>query len=158
MLLLDTTGACLSAALAAVRPGKLHTQCGGQEKAGGAGPVPCPHRSSFSLRPVPTLMRSPGSMNFASSPTDKTKRLDTVKAALRLLVPRLGEHDSQAAEEEDGGGLRTITFADGKAVDIGDLNPSNLDEKFAAIKWAGGTWLSTSPLRGGQRGSAERAV
>lgn len=82
-------------------------------------------------------------MNFASSATDPTKRKDTVKAALRLLVPRLGEHDSQAGEEEEGGGLRTVTFADGNGVDIGDLNPGNLDEKFGAIKWAGGTWLST---------------
>jgi hypothetical protein len=30
---------------------------------------------------------------------------------------QIAEHDSQAADEEEGGGLRTITFADGKASD-----------------------------------------
>ncbi len=51
----------------------------------------------------------------------------------------LAAADSQAAKEEGGGGLRTITFADGRANDIGDLNPNNLQQKWGQIRWAGGT-------------------
>ena len=104
------------------------------------------------------LLDTTGSMNFATSMTNKTKRLDTVREALKLLVPRLGEHDSAAGEEEDGGGLRTVTFADGKAQDIGDLSPSNLDEKFAAIRWYGGTYLSARPRSLARSAASRRAV
>ena len=44
-------------------------------------------------------------------------------------------------KEEGGGGLRTITFADGQAHDIEDLNPNNLTQKWNSIRWGGGTWI-----------------
>jgi len=85
------------------------------------------------------LLDITGSMNYQTSATDPTPRKDTIREAILLLVKELGEKDSQAAHEEDEGGLRTITFAGGGANDIGDLNVKNLREKWSKIKWAGGT-------------------
>lgn len=86
------------------------------------------------------FLTSHRTQNYASGANNPTKRRDTVCEALRLLVPRLGEHDTAGEDEEDGGGLRTVTFADGEAHDIGDLSVSNLQQKFNAIRWAGGTY------------------
>ncbi len=78
-------------------------------------------------------------MNYGSAANDSTPRKDVIREAISIIVERLGAADSQAAEEEEGGGLRTVTFADGQAHDIGDLNPNNLNEKWSHIRWAGGT-------------------
>lgn len=78
-------------------------------------------------------------MNHGTSETDQTPRKDTVREAIGIIVTALAKEDSQAEHEEEGGGLRTITFAGGKATDIEDINPQNLKEKWGAIKWAGGT-------------------
>jgi hypothetical protein len=85
------------------------------------------------------LLDTTGSMNYATSATDQTPRKDTVREAIGLIVDALAAEDSQAAHEEGGGGLRTVTFADGQAHDLEDLNPSNLAQKWAGIRWAGGT-------------------
>lgn len=85
------------------------------------------------------LLDTTGSMNYRTSATDPTPRKDTIREAISIIVARLAEEDSQAAHEEEGGGLRTITFADGQAYDIGDLNPNNLRDKWSHIRWAGGT-------------------
>jgi len=85
------------------------------------------------------LLDTTGSMNYPTSASDQTPRKDTIREAISLVVAALAAHDSQAGEEEEGGGLRTVTFADGQAFDIGDLNPNNLRDKFAHIRWAGGT-------------------
>jgi hypothetical protein len=85
------------------------------------------------------LLDTTGSMNYPTSADDKTPRRDTVREAISLIVDALAAEDSQAAGEEEGGGLRTVTFADGNAHDIGDLNPSNLAQKWSNIRWAGGT-------------------
>jgi len=85
------------------------------------------------------LLDTTGSMNYPTSANDETPRKDTVREAISLIVDALGAEDSQAAGEEEGGGLRTVTFADGRAVDMGDLNPNNLSEKWGDIRWAGGT-------------------
>src|SRR5579883_1537351 len=103
--------------------------------------------NSASNQPAPTeqekepmlLLDTTGSMNYGTSENDPTPRKDTIREAISLIVERLGAADSQAAEEEEGGGLRTITFADGQAHDIGDLNPDNLREKWSHIRWSGGT-------------------
>ncbi len=84
------------------------------------------------------LLDTTGSMNYGTSENDNTPRKDTIKEAISIIVAELAAEDSQAAKEE-GGGLRTVTFAGGNAYDIGDLNPNNLEQKWAAIKWAGGT-------------------
>jgi hypothetical protein len=85
------------------------------------------------------LLDTTGSMNYGTSQEDSTPRKDTIKEAIGIIVTELAEEDSQAAKEEEGGGLRTVTFAGGSANDIGDLNPNNLEQKWATIKWAGGT-------------------
>lgn len=85
------------------------------------------------------LLDTTGSMNYGTSEHDKTPRKSTIREAISLIVARLAAADSQAAEEEEGGGLRTITFADGRAHDLGDLNPDNLIQKWNLIEWGGGT-------------------
>lgn len=85
------------------------------------------------------LLDTTGSMNYGTSENDNTPRKDTIKEAISIIVAELAAEDSQAAKEEEGGGLRTVTFAGGNAYDIGDLSPNNLEQKWAAIKWAGGT-------------------
>lgn len=85
------------------------------------------------------LLDTTGSMGYATSANDTTPRRDTIREAISLIVARLAAADSQAEKEEEGGGLRTVTFADGQAHDIGDLNPDNLHEKWSHIRWGGGT-------------------
>src|SRR6266851_2486639 len=85
------------------------------------------------------LLDTTGSMNYPSAINDQTPRKSVIREAISLIVEELAKEDSQAADEEEGGGLRTITFADGQAHDIGDLNPDNLQEKWSHIHWAGGT-------------------
>jgi len=60
-----------------------------------------------------------------------------------LIVDALGKEDSQAEHEQDeeGGGLRTVTFAGGHTHDLGDLNSQNYKEKWAKIKWEGNTQI-----------------
>nr|HET6900895.1 vWA domain-containing protein [Ktedonobacteraceae bacterium] len=85
------------------------------------------------------LLDTTGSMNYRTAENDATPRRETIHEAISIIVARLAAADSQAAKEEGGGGLRTITFADGRANDIGDLNPNNLQQKWSQIRWAGGT-------------------
>jgi hypothetical protein len=85
------------------------------------------------------LLDTTGSMNYPTSENDNTPRKDTIKEAIGLIVAELATEDSQAAKEEEGGGLRTVTFAGGNAYDLDDLNPNNLEQKWASIHWAGGT-------------------
>ena len=85
------------------------------------------------------LLDTTGSMNYPTSESDATPRKDTIKEAIGLIVAELAVEDSQAAKEEEGGGLRTVTFAGGNAYDLDDLNPNNLEQKWAGIHWAGGT-------------------
>src|SRR5579875_2877310 len=85
------------------------------------------------------LLDTTGSMNYPTSASDPTPRKDTIREAISLIVESLAAADSQAAQEEGGGGLRTVTFAKGEAEDIEDLNPNNLQQKWNQIRWAGGT-------------------
>ncbi len=85
------------------------------------------------------LLDTTGSMNYRTSENDPTPRRDTIREAISIIVSKLAAADSQASKEEEGGGLRTVTFADGQAYDIGDLNPNNLQQKWGHIRWAGGT-------------------
>ncbi|MGH2482014.1 MAG: hypothetical protein ACRDHW_20385 [Ktedonobacteraceae bacterium] len=85
------------------------------------------------------LLDTTGSMNWAATNGGSTARNAVVREAISLIVAKLAAADSQAAEEEDGGGLRTITFAYGQAHDLGDLNPDNLQKKWSRISWSGGT-------------------
>lgn len=85
------------------------------------------------------LLDTTGSMNYPTSESDSTPRKDTIREAISLIVSELAAQDSQASKEEEGGGLRTVTFAGGYAYDLDDLNPNNLAQKWAGIRWAGGT-------------------
>jgi len=85
------------------------------------------------------LLDTTGSMNYGTSETDPTPRKDTIREAISIIVSILAKQDSQAAHEDGGGGLRTVTFAGGQAHDLDDLNPRNLQQKWAGIRWAGGT-------------------
>ena len=85
------------------------------------------------------LLDTTGSMNYGTSESDATPRKSTIREAISLIVTRLAAADSQAEHESDGGGLRTVTFADGQAHDLGDLNPDNLSKKWSQIQWGGGT-------------------
>ena len=112
------------------------------------------------------LLDTTGSMNYPTSATDQTPRRDTIREAIGLVVEALAAEDSQAGHEEEGGGLRTVTFADGQAHDIGDLNPANIGQKWANIRWAGGTrvlpgWnklIDTYQDEFGQQPPAERPL
>jgi hypothetical protein len=85
------------------------------------------------------LLDTTGSMNYPTSASDNTPRKDTIKEAISIIVATLAAEDSQSTKEEEGGGLRTVTFAGGNAYDLDDLNPANLEQKWAGIRWAGGT-------------------
>jgi len=109
-----------------------------------ANPQFAPFKLSPNVEKEPMLLLDiTGSMNYGTSETDQTPRRETVREALGIIVETLGREDSQAVHEQgpgqEGGGLRTVTFAGGRAEDLGDLNPGNLNQKWARIKWAGGT-------------------
>jgi uncharacterized protein YegL len=89
----------------------------------------------------PMLLLDTTSMNYPTEDGGHTKRRETIQEAIKLVVAELAKHDSQAEREEGGGGLRTITFAGGEAVDIEDLNPDNLSAKWRQIRWGGGTYI-----------------
>ena len=87
------------------------------------------------------LLDTTGSMNYPTEEGGQTKRRETIQEAIALVVAELAKEDSQAAHEEEGGGLRTVTFAGGEAYDIEDLNPDNLHAKWGHIRWGGGTYI-----------------
>jgi hypothetical protein len=87
------------------------------------------------------LLDVTGSMNWAASESTSTARKTVIQEAISLVVEALAKEDSEAAHEESGGGLRTVTFANGKATDIDDLNPGNLRAKWEHIVWDGGTLI-----------------
>jgi hypothetical protein len=87
------------------------------------------------------LLDTTGSMQLPVSAHDKTPRHDVVHEAIGTLVRKLAALDSQSAKEEGGGGLRTVTFAGGKAHDLDDLNPQNLKHKWNKIEWSGSTQI-----------------
>ena len=89
------------------------------------------------------LLDTTGSMLWATAANSNVPRKDTIQEAIGTLVAALAADDSQAEHEQDGegGGIRTVTFAGKKAVDIGDINPRNLRAKWATIHWAGTTWI-----------------
>lgn len=73
-------------------------------------------------------------MMFPAYPNANIKRFELVAEAISGIVAELAAEDSEAAHEESGGGLRTITFAGGYANDLEDLNPANLSERWSSIR------------------------
>lgn len=87
------------------------------------------------------LLDTTGSMAASVSLTSAITRRDLVKEAISTIVERLAIEDSQAEHEEEGGGLMTITFANGTAENLDDLNPQNLRQKWSNIRWGGNTQI-----------------
>jgi hypothetical protein len=87
------------------------------------------------------LLDVTGSMNFAAAQGSSTPRRVVIQEAISIVVEQLAREDSEAEHEEGGGGLRTITFANGTAKDLEDLNPGNLRTKWERIAWDGGTLI-----------------
>ncbi|KAI8619403.1 hypothetical protein BC830DRAFT_1104464 [Chytriomyces sp. MP71] len=91
------------------------------------------------------LLDTTGSMQLPASPHSAITRLELVQRSIGLIVKEMAEADAQAENEQgsddEGGGLRTVTFSGGKAVDLGDLNPGNLKTKFDRIEWEGSTLI-----------------
>jgi hypothetical protein len=85
------------------------------------------------------LLDVTGSMSYPAAEGGNVSRRDVIKEAIGTIVERLAAEDSQAAHEEGGGGLMTVIFANGEAESIDDLNPDNLNQKWAQIPWGGGT-------------------
>jgi len=85
------------------------------------------------------LLDITGSMNFPVSEKEETPRKEVIREAIGIIAEKLGQADSQAPGEAEGGGLRTVTFSGGNATDIGDINAYNLKMKWQGIKFAGGT-------------------
>jgi len=90
------------------------------------------------------LLDVTGSMDFQAAANTKVTRKAVVEGAMMTIVSRLSEMDSErSAEGKDAkdGGLRTVTFANNTATDIGALNPQNLKVSFGKIRWDGGTYI-----------------
>lgn len=92
------------------------------------------------------LLDVTGSMNFPAAEGSSTMRRVVIQEAISIVVEALAKEDSEA-EHEEGGGLRTITFANGTATDLEDLNPDNLRSKWERINWDGGTLIMPGWLK-----------
>ncbi len=99
-----------------------------------------PTTAPISKEPM-LLLDVTGSMNYAAAEGSTTPRRVVIGEAISIVVERLAREDSEAEHEEGGGGLRTITFANGDATDLEDLNPANLRSKWEHITWDGGTLI-----------------
>lgn len=89
------------------------------------------------------LIDTSGSMSWPVAEGSTVQRREVVGEAMGILVKHLEGEDSQAAEEQAGGsdekgGLLVHLFASG-TTELGDLNSSNWREKWASIRWGGGT-------------------
>ncbi|ORY29942.1 hypothetical protein BCR33DRAFT_724561 [Rhizoclosmatium globosum] len=102
---------------------------------------------SLTLTSQSTNLNAPPRLRFPilPIPSQQLTRIQLVQKSIGILVEKLSTVDSQAEFEQDsdgeGGGLRTVTFSGGSALDLGDLNPQNLGDKFAQINWEGSTLI-----------------
>jgi hypothetical protein len=89
------------------------------------------------------LLDTTGSMTYKAAENSNVTRWDVITEALGGVVEVLAAKDSQAEAEaaagEDAGGLMTVTFADGEAEDLEDLNPGNWKAKLASVQLGGHT-------------------
>ena len=75
------------------------------------------------------LLDTTGSMNAYASPRGEIPRERVVKESIRNLLRDLG------------GSVRTVTFAGGKANDIGDLRVDTIAQQWNNIVWDGNTLI-----------------
>ena len=83
-----------------------------------------------------------GSMREPAAPGSPITKQSLATSVASILVDVLAGADSQGADEAGSGGLLTISFADGVASEVGDLNPANFSQKWSAIRWGGGTYIA----------------
>ncbi len=88
------------------------------------------------------IIDTTGLMNEHVASGNPTTKRSLATQVLRGLVQELASEDTQGADEEGGGGLLTLTFADGVANEVGDLNPTNFEQKWASVHWGGGTYIT----------------
>lgn len=85
------------------------------------------------------LIDTTGSMTEEAAEKSGIARLQVVGEMLPALITRLAAQDSAGAHEEGGGGIYTVTFADGRADEFGDLNEKNIQHFWDTRQWAGST-------------------
>ena len=96
------------------------------------------------IEPV-ALIDTSGSNEWPAVAGGHVTRWELVTELMLGVVTKLAKADSQAEDEEDGGGLMTVTFANPlgqshEARVVGDLNPENFAKEWATIEVGGGTW------------------
>jgi len=84
------------------------------------------------------LLDTTGSMNLYTSESNKTPRNDTICEVVRYLVSELEDKNLHAPNKEKEG-VTCITFANGAATNIGNINSNNLKQKWSQIEWSGRT-------------------
>jgi len=94
------------------------------------------------------LVDTSGSMSWPVADGSSVRRMDVVGEAMGILVKYLETEDSQAAAEQAGGdddkgGLLVHLFSD-HATELGDLNSANWRDKWAGIRWGGGTRIMSA--------------
>jgi len=91
------------------------------------------------------LLDTTGSMTWPASDSSPVTRQQVVHEALSGVVAALEAKDSQAAAEkaagEDAGGVMLVTFSDGTAQVLEDINSANFVEKWGEIQWGGSTQI-----------------
>jgi uncharacterized protein YegL len=96
-----------------------------------------------SVRKEPfAIVDTTGSMFESVSPNSNQNKAQFATDVMRILAQDLANADSQSADEGGKGGLLTVTFADGIAKVLGDLNPQNFESKWGTVRWGGGTYIT----------------
>ena len=72
-------------------------------------------------------------MTLRTSPLVVRPRFEMLGICLKYLVPKLSEDDDAAEVEQEGGGVRTITYSDGSAKDMDDFNADELEGKLSVL-------------------------
>ena len=75
------------------------------------------------------LLDTTGSMTWKASPNEPVSRENVVHESIKALLRDLG------------GSVRTVTFSDGTAFDIGDLTVDGISQQWRNIRWQGSTYI-----------------
>jgi hypothetical protein len=102
--------------------------------------IEAPLTGGREIEPALLLDVSSSNEEAAGPDSDMTKH-QLVEVALPLLVGSMEGDDSQAKNEESGGGVRGFAFSDRNAAqDLDDLNTARIKEQLKAIRWGGMTY------------------
>lgn len=100
-----------------------------------------PHTGGREIEPVVIIDVSTSNDEPVEPDVSMTKR-ELIISVLPQLVAALEGDDSQAAQEESGGGLRAFAFSDhGRPQDLGDLNTARIADQLNQISWGGETFI-----------------